>query len=67
MSTCGVRGRPKRLRSQALIEGHTKLRNILGRVEQIIEKASDSERPLDRVEGVLDEIQTLQKRLLEGL
>lgn len=55
------------LRSQALIEGHTKLRNILGRVEQIMEKASDSERPLGRVEGVLDEIQTLQKRLLEGL
>ncbi len=55
------------LRSQALIEGHTKLRNLLARVEQIIEKASDSDRPLARVEGMRDEIQTLQKRLLEGL
>ena len=55
------------LRSQALIEGHTKLRNILGRVEQLIEKASDADRPLDRVEGMRDEIQDLQKRLLEGL
>ena len=55
------------LRSQALIEGHTKLRNILGRVEQIIEKASDSDRPLARVEGMREEIQTLQKRLLEDL
>ena len=55
------------LRSQALIEGHTKLRNILGRVELIIEKASDSDRPLARVEGMRDEIQTLQKRLLEDL
>ena len=55
------------LRSQALIEGHTKLRNILARIEQIIEKASDSDRPLARVEGMRDEIQTLQKRLLEDL
>lgn len=55
------------LRSQALIEGHTKLRNLLARVGQIIEKASDSERPVDRVEGMRDEIQTLQKRLLEDL
>ena len=55
------------LRSQALIEGHTKLRNILGRMEQIIEKATDSDRPVAGVEGMRDEIQTLQKRLLEGL
>ncbi len=55
------------LRSQALIEGHTKLRNILAHVEQIIEKASDSDRPLGRVEDMRDEIRTLQKRLLEGL
>ena len=55
------------LRSHALIEGHTKLRNILGRVEQIIEKASDSERPVAGVEHMRDEIQTLQKRLLEEL
>ena len=55
------------LRSQALIEGHTKLRNILGRLEQLIEKASDADRPVASVEGMRDEIQTLQKRLLEDL
>ncbi len=55
------------LRSQALIEGHTKLRNILAHVERIIEKASDSDRPLGRVEDMRDQIRTLQKRLLEGL
>ena len=55
------------LRSQALIEGHTKLRNILGRIEQIIEKAADSDRPVAGVEDMRDEIQTLQKRLLEEL
>lgn len=55
------------LRSQALIEGHTKLRNILARIEQIIEKAADADRPVDRVEGMRDEIRTLQKRMLEDL
>ena len=55
------------LRSNALIEGHTKLRNILARLEQLIEKASDADRPVARVEDMRDEIQTLQKRLLEDL
>ena len=55
------------LRSQALIEGHTKLRNILDRIKQIIEKASDSARPLARLEDIRDEIQALQSHLLEGL
>ncbi len=55
------------LRSQALIEGHTKLRNILARLEQLIEKASSAERPVVRVEGMREEIQTLQKRMLEEM
>ena len=55
------------LRSQALIEGHTKLRNILARLEQLIEKAADSDRPLERVEDMREEVQTMQKRLLEDL
>lgn len=53
------------LRSQALIEGHTKLRNILAKVERIIDDASDADRPLARVEDMRDEIRTLQKRMLE--
>ena len=55
------------LRSHALIEGHTKLRNILAQVGQIIEKASDSDRPVAAVEDMREEIQTLQKRMLEEL
>lgn len=54
------------LRSQALIEGHTKLRNILAKVERIIDDASDADRPLARVEDMRDEIRTLQKRMLEA-
>ncbi len=55
------------LRSQALIEAHAKLRNLLARIEQIMEKAADADRPAARLEEVRDEVRTIQKRLLEGL
>ena len=55
------------LRSHALIEAHTKLRNILAQMGQILEKAADSDRPVAAVEDMREEIQTLQKRLLEEL
>jgi aspartate-semialdehyde dehydrogenase len=55
------------LRSHALIEAHTKLRNILAQVGQILEKTSDSDRPVAAVEDMREEIQAIQKRLLEEL
>jgi MoxR-like ATPase len=52
-------------RARALIEVHTKLRNILAKVEQIVEKARDLGRPLERVGAVKEEIEGMQKQMLE--
>lgn len=52
-------------RARALVEFHTKLRNILAKVDQIMEKAKRLGRPLDRVGSVRDEIETIQKQMLE--
>jgi len=52
-------------RARALIEFHTKLRNILAKVDQIIDKAKRLGRPLDRVGSVRDEIEQIQKQMLE--
>ena len=52
-------------RARALIEFHTKLRNILAKVDQIMEKAKRLGRPLERVNSVRNEIEQLQKEMLE--
>ena len=52
-------------RARALIEFHTKLRNILTKVDQIVAKAKRLGRPLDRVNNVRNEIEQLQKDMLE--
>jgi MoxR-like ATPase len=52
-------------RARALIEFHTKLRNILTKVDQIMEKAKRMGRPLERVNSVRNEIEQLQKEMLE--
>ncbi|MDH3443949.1 MAG: AAA family ATPase [Deltaproteobacteria bacterium] len=51
--------------ARALIELHTKLRNILVKVDQILEKAKRLGRPLERVNSVRNEIEQLQKEMLE--
>jgi len=51
--------------ARALIEFHTKLRNILVKVDQIIEKAKQLERAVDRVGSVRQEIEQIQKEMLE--
>jgi MoxR-like ATPase len=58
-------GRTSDERARALIELHTKLRNILAKVDQITEKAKRLGRPLDRVHSVRGEIEQLQKEMLE--
>ena len=58
-------GRTSDERARALIELHTKLRNILVKVDQIMEKAKRMGRPLDRVNTVRGEIEQLQKEMLE--
>ncbi|MFQ5852141.1 MAG: AAA family ATPase [Candidatus Binatia bacterium] len=53
------------MRAHALIEVHTKLRNILGKVEQIMENAKRLGRPLDRVGAIKEEIEEIQNQMLE--
>jgi MoxR-like ATPase len=52
-------------RARALIEVHTKLRNILSKVEQIMEKAKKLGRPLDKVDAIKEEIEEIQHQMLE--
>jgi MoxR-like ATPase len=52
-------------RARALVEFHTKLRNILVKVDQIMDKAKRLGRPLDRVGSVRGEIEQIQKEMLE--
>ena len=52
-------------RARALIEVHTKLRNNLAKVDQILEKAQKLGRPLQRAGAVKEEIEEIQKQLLE--
>jgi MoxR-like ATPase len=52
-------------RARALVEFHTKLRNILAKVDQIMDKAKRLGRPVDRVGSVRDEIEQIQKEMLE--
>ncbi|HSK28671.1 MAG TPA: AAA family ATPase, partial [Candidatus Limnocylindria bacterium] len=58
-------GKVSEERARALIEFHTKLRNILTKVDQIMDKAKRMGRPLDRVNSVRSEIEQLQKEMLE--
>ncbi|MFQ5540040.1 MAG: hypothetical protein ACE5FB_06520, partial [Candidatus Binatia bacterium] len=53
------------MHSHALIEVHTKLRNILLKVEHIMEKAKKLGRPLDKVEAIKVEIEGMQQQMLE--
>jgi MoxR-like ATPase len=52
-------------RARALIEVHTKLKNILARVDQIVDKAKKMGRPLERVGSIKEEIEGIQKQMLE--
>jgi len=54
----------KEQQARAVIEAHTKIRHILAKVNEISEKVSDSGRPLDKVETIKSEIQTIQQQLL---
>jgi MoxR-like ATPase len=55
------------LRSRAVVEAHTKIRNILAKVTVILEAARTVGRPVDTVQAVKDEIETIQQRMLETL
>jgi MoxR-like ATPase len=55
------------LRSRAVVEAHTKIRNIIARVVAIVEDARRAGRPVDQVEAVRAEIETIQQKMLEAL
>ena len=51
--------------ARALIEFHTKLRNILVKIDQIIEKTKRLKRAVDRIGSIKQEIEQIQKEMLE--
>jgi MoxR-like ATPase len=55
------------LRSRAVVEAHTKIRHILGKVNDILEEARAVGRPVTTVEAAKNEIEAIQQRMLEVL
>ena len=55
------------LRSRAVVEAHTKIRNILAKVATILDEARAVGRPINTVQAVKEEIETIQQRMLEAL
>jgi MoxR-like ATPase len=55
------------LRGRAVVEAHTKIRNIISRVDKLLSEARDSGRPLDAVEDVRSEIERIQQQMLKAL
>jgi len=55
------------LRGRAVVEAHTKIRHILAKVDSIIDDARGAGRPLDAVEAVRSEIESIQHEMLEAL
>lgn len=55
------------LRSRAVVEAHTKIRNIIRRIDEIIEAARSVGRPLGKVEAIRAEVSTIQDQMLAHL
>jgi MoxR-like ATPase len=55
------------LRSRAVVEAHTKIRNILLKVTTLLDEARSTGRPIARVLAVKEEIEEIQQRMLEAL
>ena len=51
------------LRSRAALEAHTKIRNILARVDTILSQARSGGRPLGRVEALREEIAAIEQEM----
>jgi len=54
-------------RHRAVVEAHTKIRNILAKVAGLLDVARNEGRPLSAVEAVKNEIELIQQRMLEAL
>jgi MoxR-like ATPase len=55
------------LRTRAAVEAHTKIRNILGKVDAILAQARNGGRPVERVEALKHEILQIQQEMLGRL
>jgi MoxR-like ATPase len=55
------------LRSRAVVEAHTKIRNIIKRIDEILSEARAIGRPLSRVEAILAEVTSIQQEMLAHL
>src|SRR5207249_558047 len=55
------------LRTRAAVEAHTKIRNILGKVDAILAQARSGGRPVERVEALKHEIVQIQQEMLARL
>jgi len=55
------------LKSRAVVEAHTKIRNILAKVGTVLEEARKLGRPVDQVEAARKEIVQIQQDMLEEL
>ena len=55
------------LRGRAVVEAHTKIRQILAKLDTILDGARDAGRPLDAVVAVRTEIESIQHAMLEAL
>jgi hypothetical protein len=49
------------------VEAHTKIRNIMRRIDAIIDEARSVGRPLTRVEAVRAEVDSIQQDMLAAL
>ena len=55
------------LRGRAVVEAHTKIRHILAKVDTILDGARGAGRPVEAVEAVRSEIESIQHEMLEVL
>jgi MoxR-like ATPase len=57
----------RELRARAAVEAHTKIRNILGKVDAILSQARSGGRAIDRVEQLRQEIALIEREMLAQL
>jgi MoxR-like ATPase len=55
------------LRSRAIIEAHTKIRNIMTRIDELVGQARAVGRPVDKVEAIRSEVEAIQQEMLARL
>jgi len=55
------------LRSRAAVEAHTKIRNIINRIDEITAEARTVGRPLAKVEAIRAEVKAIQQEMLARL